>query len=392
MLFTLVIGIATTLVFGFRALIVKLRFILSGGKTEKTNSSKLPYVIFCDHKRYWNIFKPICDEFEKRQIPLHYFTQSEDDPVFNAGYKFITPQFIGEGNKGFLKMNMLNAGVVMSTTPGLDVLQWKRSKNVNKYVHIPHTVDDLSGYRMFALDHYDSVLCTGQNQVDFIKKIEDLRPKFPKKDLVIVGSPNMDEAFNRVKTFEKTTQDNKLTVLLAPSWGPSSILNRFGEKLISELIKSGYKIIIRPHPQSYTAEKELLENLKNTFNGQDLEWNKDNDNLSVMNRSNILITDFSGIMFDYSLLFNKPFLYADTNFDTSVYDADWIDDKMWVFKAAERIGIELQEEQFPNLKTIIENAINNSKSSTNLEEVRNECWQNIGNSAKAIVEYITKEE
>ena len=130
MLFTLAITIATTFVFAFRALIVKLRFIFSGGKADKTNASKIPYVIFSDHKRYWNIFKPICDEFEKRQINLTYYTQSEDDPVFQAKYNYVSPVFIGEGNKGFVKMNMLNAGVVMSTTPGLDVLQWKRSKNV----------------------------------------------------------------------------------------------------------------------------------------------------------------------------------------------------------------------------------------------------------------------
>lgn len=58
MLFTLAISIATTLFFAFRALVVKLRFILSGGKADKTNASKIPYVIFSDHKRYWNVFKP----------------------------------------------------------------------------------------------------------------------------------------------------------------------------------------------------------------------------------------------------------------------------------------------------------------------------------------------
>ena len=388
MLFTLAITIATTFVFAFRALIVKLRFIFSGGKADKTNASKIPYVIFSDHKRYWNIFKPICDEFEKRQINLTYYTQSEDDPVFQAKYNYVSPVFIGEGNKGFVKMNMLNAGVVMSTTPGLDVLQWKRSKNVTKYVHIPHTVDDLSSYRMFALDHYDAVLCTGQNQVDLIRKIESLRPNFPVKDLKIVGSPNMDEALLRVKSFEKIKNETPV-VLLAPSWGPSSILNRFGEKLITALLDRGFHIFVRPHPQSYTAEKELLDNLKQYFDGKNIEWNKDNDNLAVLNRSDILITDFSGIIFDYSFLFGKPVIYADTNFDTSVYDADWIDEKMWTLRAAEKIGIKLEEKEFSNLKSIIQNAINTKSS--NIEVVKNECWQNIGNSAKCIVDYVTGE-
>ena len=36
--------------------IVKLRFILSGGKKVETNSKKIPFVIFSDDKRYWNVF------------------------------------------------------------------------------------------------------------------------------------------------------------------------------------------------------------------------------------------------------------------------------------------------------------------------------------------------
>ena len=151
---------------------------------------------------------------------------------------------------------------------------------------------------------------------------------------------------------------------------------------------SGFHIIVRPHPQSYTAEKELLENLKKSF--EDVEWNKDNDNLAVMNKSDILITDFSGIIFDYSFLFGKPVIYADTNFDTSVYDADWLDEKMWTLRAAEKIGIKLEEKEFNNIKTIIQNAIN-QKDFSQLENVKNECWQNIGNSAKSIVDYVTGE-
>ena len=83
MLFSLFIGIATAGVFGLRALFLKLKFILSGGKLSKEESANtIPFVIFSDHKRYWNIFKPICDEFEKRNIPLTYYSASPDDPAF----------------------------------------------------------------------------------------------------------------------------------------------------------------------------------------------------------------------------------------------------------------------------------------------------------------------
>ena len=82
-----------------------------------------------------------------------FYTSSEDDPALKKEYKYVKCEFIGEGNKGFAKLNMLNACIVLSTTPGLDVYQWKRSKDVNYYVHIPHAVGDLTLYRCFGLDY-----------------------------------------------------------------------------------------------------------------------------------------------------------------------------------------------------------------------------------------------
>lgn len=219
MLFSLAISVVTALIFAFRALAVKLRFILSGGKSKKISSGKIPFVIYSDHKRYWNVFEPICDEFERRKIPLFYYTQSADDPALSKKYDFIKAEFIGEGNKGFVRMNMLNAGTVISTTPGLDVLQWKRSKNVDRYVHVPHAVDDRTGCRMFGLDYYDAVLLTGEYQKEDILEIERLRSIVPKK-LVVVGSTYMDANLEHLKKLPSHEANiNCPTVLLAPSWG-----------------------------------------------------------------------------------------------------------------------------------------------------------------------------
>ncbi len=79
----------------------------------------------------------------------------------------------------------------------------------------------------------------------------------------------------------------------------NSLLNRFGNQLIDQLISSGYHIIIRPHPQSFTSEKELIDRLMRDY--PSLEWNQDIDNFDVLNRSDILISDFSGVIFDFAL-------------------------------------------------------------------------------------------
>ena len=388
MLLSLFIGIATAAVFGLRALFIKLQFIFTGGKVKATSEKNIPYVIFSDHKRYWNVFKPICDEAEKRKIPLVFYTMSADDPALSAKYDFVKAEFIGEGNMAFAKLNMLRADILLATTPNLDVYQWKRSKNVKCYVHVPHSADELAGYRMFGLDYYDAVLTTGKNQVDLIRTIESLRPAIAKKEIVTVGSLVLDNLKARYDSVTHESKNEKPVVLVAPSWGKSGILSRYGEKFLSAMQKTDFKVIIRPHPQTVVSEKNILEPLAQKFSC--FEWNYDNDNFDALNKADILITDFSGIIFDYTCVFNKPVIYADTHFETLPYDADWLSESRWGEKVLTDIGVQLKEEDFNNLEAVIKNALTSQTLSDGRDKVRSECWENVGQSAKSVVDYLVQ--
>ena len=395
MLFSLFIGLATTAIFGARALSLKIKGIVGRGKQTELDKSHLGIVIYSDSKRYWNVFGPIAREFESRKIPLVYYTQSPDDPALGEKFEHVKAEFIGEGNKGFAKLNLLNADVCLSTTPGLDVLQWKRSKNCKFYVHVPHTVDDLSGYRMFGLDFYDAVLTTGQNQIDLLKHIETLRPNITKKEFVTVGSPILDSLSLRLSESNRNNQEQKKdrTVLLAPSWGKEGILSKFGSDFISALQATGFKIIVRPHPQTVSSEKEMLNSLMEQFpESEKFNWNFDNDNFEVLNNADILITDFSGIIFDYSLVFDKPLIYADTQFDSGVYDAAWLDEPMWSFRVLPKVGIQLKKEDFSRIGEIITKAFESEKLKQGRESVRSECWQHRGESARRIADYLMEKQ
>ena len=178
MLFSILIGVIGAAFYFLRGLVIKLKYSFSNGKTEKLSDNCLKYVIYSESKRYWNIFKPICDEFERREIDVDYFTSDPKDPALEAGYQHIRPLFIGEGNRGFTKLNLLNATIVLSTTPSLDVYQWKRSKNVKYYVHIAHMPNDITTYEMFGLDHYDAILLSGDYQIEQIRKLVGKLPIF----------------------------------------------------------------------------------------------------------------------------------------------------------------------------------------------------------------------
>ncbi|MBR4556706.1 MAG: CDP-glycerol glycerophosphotransferase family protein [Clostridiales bacterium] len=394
MLFSIIIGIAGILIFSLRALFIKLKFALSGGKVDTKDSNRLPICIFSEGKRYWNVFRPICDEFEKRGKDIWYLTASPDDPALTAGYKHVHAEFIGEGNKAISKMNLINADIVLSTTPGLDVYQWKRSKSASYYIHIPHMPNDITTYKMLGLDFYDAILLSGKYQEEEIRRIEAVR-KIPAKETAFIGIPYLDSMKKRLDGAAPVDKkDKKATVLLAPSWGVNGILTAYGAEFIEKLLKTDYNIIIRPHPQSFTSEKELMDSLIQKFPESDrLKWNRDADNFDVLNEADILISDFSGVVFDFSIVFNKPIIYTEPSMDWSQYDCSWDSEELWTYKILPKIGRKLSKDNFENIGSLIEDCISGKESAdlaAGRDLARKETWCDIGCGAEKVTDYLLK--
>lgn len=386
MLFTILIGVIGASIYSLKMLFIKLRYKISGGKAE-TSNKKIPFVIFSDDKRYWNIFEPICREMDKRGKDVVYLTMSEDDPALNNSFEHIKAEFIGKDNKAFTRLNFLNASIVLSTTPGLEVYQWKRSKNVDYYVHIPHAASEITLYRMFGIDYYDAILLSGEYQAQDIRNLENLR-ELKAKELVKIGIPYMDKMIGRLKQ-EGPAPEHPRTVLLAPSWGKSAIFSVYGEKILDKLIDTGYDIIVRPHPQSFKSEKEMMDRLMEKYPENDkFKWNRDTDNFEVLRLADILISDFSGVIFDFSLVYDKPVIYTDPQFDISPYDAWWLKTPIWTTTALPRIGCELNDESMDNLKGLIDTCINDPEYEKGRHSVKAETWEYMDEGAKRAVDYL----
>ncbi len=386
MLFTILIGVIGAAFYSLRMLWIKLRFAISGGKA-KENDEKLPFVIFSDDKRYWSVFEPVCREMNERGRDIVYMTASPDDPALANEYPHVKAEFIGEGNKAYTKLNFLNACVLLSTTPGLDVYQWKRSKDVRYYVHIPHAAGEITLYRMFGLDYYDAVLLSGDYQARDIRKLEKQR-SLPKKELVQIGIPYMDKMADRLAAAEPLPAHPR-TVLLAPSWGSSAIFSVYGGRIIEVLLKTGYHVIVRPHPQSFVSEAGLLEKLMKEYPAsQQLEWNRDTDNFEVLRRADLLISDFSGVIFDFALVYDKPVIYTDPQFDVSPYDAWWLKSPLWTLSALPRLGRELTEDTMDDLKRLIDECLTDPQYAKGRMAVKKEAWVHTGEGAKRAADYL----
>lgn len=386
MLFTILIGVIGAGIYSLRMLFIKLRFRLSGGKVEESRK-KIPFVIFSDDKRYWNVFEPICREMDRRGTDIVYLTASEDDPALQNTYPHVKAEFVGKDNKAFAKLNFLNAAVVVSTTPGLEVYQWKRSRDVQYYVHIPHAASEITLYRMFGIDYYDAILLSGEYQAQDVRHLEELR-QLPPKELVKIGIPYMDEMAARLER-EGPAPEHPRTVLLAPSWGQSAIFSVYGGRILDVLLKTGYHVIVRPHPQSFKSETEMMDKLMQQYPDSDqLEWNRDTDNFDVLRRSDILISDFSGVIFDFTLIYDKPVIYTDPQFDVSLYDAWWMKTPLWTTTALPRLGCQLTEENMDNLKEVIDTCLSDPQYAEGRRQVKAETWEHPGEGAVRAVDYL----
>ncbi len=386
MLFSIVIGLVTMLYFLGKAAVIKFKFVLSGGKAT-SNKHRYSLVIYSEGKRYWSVFKPILDALERRGVSTVFYTSSEDDPVFQEGFQHIISEYIGEGNKAFTRLNFLEADVCLMTTPGLDVYQLKRSRGVRHYAHIMHSVDDATSYRLFGLDYYDSVLLSGAYQKAHIRILESQRA-IKEKELVVVGCPYLDVLQQKIVTLSQE-EKTYFTVLIAPSWGKSGILSRYGSALLDPLVETGFTIIVRPHPQSRQSEKDVLTLLQSRYAGKEnLEWDYEIENLRSLSRSDIMISDFSGVIFDYTFLFDRPFLYMNADFDARPYDSYDINEEPWKFRILPEIGVELQEKDFCRIGDVLLETSKSTLLQENRKKAKETAWQYQGESGEKVAEFL----
>ncbi|MGI5096706.1 CDP-glycerol glycerophosphotransferase family protein [Treponema socranskii] len=390
MLFSILIGAAATLFFLGKAALLKLKLFFSGkrGKGVQTaDASYKQYVVYCEGKQYWNVFKPVADEFEKRRLPLVYYTSAEDDPVFEQQYQFVKAEYIGEGNAAFARLNLLSAGIVLMTTPGLNVYQLKRSKNVGHYSHVLHMASDATMYRLFGIDYFDSVLLSGDYQKADIRALEAQRG-IAKKELVTVGCTYLDVLAQKIEAIPE--EENRVfTVLLSPSWGEAGVLKKYGECLLDPLAATGWRIIVRPHPQSKKSEADMLDRLEKRYkDNKNVEWDYNRDNIYAMKKADIMISDFSGIIFDYAFLCDKPVMYVNADMDLRPYDAYDLQKELWQFAMLKKIGIKLDEADFSSIKDVIQNASDSPALAAGRKEAKAAAWMYEGKAGANIVDFM----
>jgi CDP-glycerol glycerophosphotransferase (TagB/SpsB family) len=102
----------------------------------------------------------------------------------------------------------------------------------------------------------------------------------------------------------------------------------------------------------------------------------------------MMISDFSGIIFDYVFLCNKPVLYTGQDMDLRPYDASDLDHEMWQTVTIRKIGVELREEDFPRIGEVINRALSSAALLEARQEAGREAWQYRGEAGKRIADFM----
>jgi hypothetical protein len=106
--------------------------------------------------------------------------------------------------------------------------------------------------------------------------------------------------------------DTSEIILLAPTWGDSSLLRKLDDDLIASIKiyaekNNLNKIVLRPHPQTIMSEKNLLEDVLCKLKKQvNIELDLSSNGEKILQNSHVMITDFSSVVFDYHYLNANP--------------------------------------------------------------------------------------
>jgi hypothetical protein len=393
LLFSLIMGAATTAYFTGRLFYYKVlgRFFSKDKDASLRVDKFYPVIFYSEGKQYISTFQPLLKECANRGIKVLYLSSDKTDPALQFESEMTDTLFIGDSYAAWDMLSHIHANTCVMTTPGLDVLQIKRSPKVKHYMHVVHSPTDKAFNKPFSFDYYDSVVTNGPHQKKTIQYLEQLRNSRP-KEFYECGCIYYDYLQEKLtQTTELNIEQRELHILVAPTWGSNGLLKRYGKSLLKPLIDSGRNIVIRPHPQSYISEAELITELKVELSSYtNIRWDESNDPFDAMMHSALMISDISGVIFDYAFLLEKPVLTVPFTPEKRGTEAMDIPYDPWELSVLDDIGERITEENFATIEMIIQRQLASSTKIDSIRDLRKAYVVNFGLATNSIVDIIAE--
>ena len=362
---------------------------------ENLDQKEKSIVFYSENENSRFIFKSLIDELINiHNYTICYVTSNKDEKILNEKNKKIKTFCIGEGalrTKFFLN---LKASILIMTMPDLETFHIKRSKIYPvHYAYFFHAmVSTHLVYRKNAFDHYDSIFCVGEYQINEIRSAEKIY-NLKQKNLVRCGYTHLDNLIE-INTIEgKSKKNSKQTqILLAPSWGKNGLFDTKIEEIIEILLDSEYKVVLRPHPMSLKLSHKKIKSIeKKILTNSNFKLEVDLSDFNSFLFSDVMISDWSGVALEFAFAFEKPILYIDVPKKIHNSKFEEIPEIPIEVSIREKLGKIILPSEIGSISNEIEKL--KQRSPTIKKEIRNIRENkifNVGNSGKISAKQIIK--
>lgn len=353
-------------------------------------------VFYSESSGFYKYYKGIIEYILKNtNIAVHYITSDPNDQVFaiSQSQPRLKPYYIAEKRLITLMMK-LDCDVMVMTMPDIENFHIKRSyvrKDI-EYVYVPHCIDSINmTMRTGAVDHYDSVLCVGKHQKEEITNTEAVYG-LPHKTLVDWGYTLLDEMRAQYAASAHEDKPGK-KILIAPSWQKDNIVDSCLEEILDTLKGRGYQITVRPHPQEVRLKQAYMEQLEAKYAAdRDVEIQTDFSSNSTVFESDLLITDWSGITYEYAFTTLRPVLFIDTPMKVMNPEYEKINTPPINIWMREVIGAVVKPDELEKLPEAVERLLSGrDEYRERIDRFVHEYVYNLGNSGEVGAKYIINE-
>ena len=363
-------------------------------KFESLSDFERSIVFYAENKASMNHFRTLIFELtERMNFQICYITSVKNDQILSSKNKNILSFYIGEGaarTKFFLS---LRAKILVMDMPDLDRYHIKRSKAYPvHYIYLFHSMFSIHSYlRKGALDNYDTIFCVGPHHVNEIRTTEKLYGLKP-KTIVNYGFGRLDTLLQEKEKFAKSDSNLKDLILITPSYGDENLLEKCGIELIDTLLKSDFRVLLRPHFRTLRDSKELIDSIKNKF-GKNPSFIFEDGVIppEYFHNSICMISDWSGISMEYAFTFERSVIFIDVPKKILNPDADDLPLEPIEISIRKKIGHIVSTNNIREIQNIINNLNNNTGDfKEQLKLIRQNTVFNISTSSKIGANYIEK--
>jgi hypothetical protein len=350
----------------------------SEGKDDWVHLSPIVKHLLCDHD------KTIC-----------YLSSSTDDPGLHQEDTRIIPFLIGNGTVRTIIFRIMRAKVIVMTLQDLGVYNIKKSAYPAHYIYVHHSAaSSHMVYRKDAFTHFDTIFCVGPHHIEETRKAEFLY-NTAAKVLVEHGSGRIDAIAQEASDQPPSEIDGLPKIVIAPSWSGDSgtgMLESLGYRLIEPFLAEGFDVTLRPHSLTRKHFPKLVHDLVERYSKNALfKYDDDMTSSTALVNSNLLVSDWSGVTFDYAFGRLRPVLYIDTPRKVNNPEYERLDIAPLEVRIRDEIGAIVAPENIEQAGGIARRLIENaSEIRNNIAASRSKWLYNLGASGARGADYIAE--